>query len=108
VRFPDRARYIISRGIVRFGLEPRARPGIADRAAAHGPIEHQLTGNVLRVLPDLITVPPSARAALDARRSLPSDGSTALMPAAGPQYAVVIRYGARLEPSVDRIDALPR
>jgi hypothetical protein len=88
---PDRSRYIVTRALVRFGVE-----------------ENDLVGRVIDVRPGVVSVPSAHRGVLASVPVAPAHRTAGLLPQASPHYSVTLHYGARREPWVERIERLPR
>lgn len=96
-RYPDRARYLITRAELRMRL---SQPHASQRGA-EAPV---VRGYIRQLLPGRLHVPLQHRAALGG--ALPERrGRDAASPRA-PRYAAVVNYGARREPWVEEIVAL--
>jgi hypothetical protein len=97
-RYPDRARYLLVRGVVRPLLG-------ANRDGGSECPPGRLRGAVLRLVPPEIYVAGNANRALQKFRKTASERH--LTSGGAPRYAVTLRFGSRFEPWVEAIRNLP-
>jgi hypothetical protein len=98
-QYPDAARFVITRGLVRPILLNRADPDGAKQSKA------QLRGRIERIVPDLVFVPKPYAAELLGMRQ--RDHRTRGRQDRAPRFAAVVCWGTNFEPWLKSIRRLP-
>jgi len=100
-QYPDTARHLISRGVVRPFLKNRSR-------RENRPLpQPRLSARIESVLPQLIFVPSSHSSVLQGLRHRPDSPREKGEAAPPPRYSVTVSWGAHYEPWVRSVRLLP-
>lgn len=100
-KYPDTARHLITRGVV--------KPFLKDRTRLEGrPLpQPRLSARVHAVLPNLIFVPPPHHVLLQGLKRHPDFEGQKANPEPPPRYVVALSWGTRYEPWVRSVRLLP-